>query len=277
MYKYILFDVDNTLTYFRKSFINAAADVLSVAGIEPTADICNRFYEINDEAWFGLDLNQIWREDIKRNYHALYEEYLRRAVHGMVSEFGCGVPGPEKSGECAGADEAAKNGECAGVDEAAKNGGCAGADEAALNELLCRRLGEKEVISPNAIEVLKTLSETHVVSAATNGLVRLQEYKIAPFKEYFTHVFISEALGFVKPEKEYFNAILKTLGAEPSQVLMVGDSISNDIAGANAAGIASCYYNPSGKVNLMDGVPIDNTEPTYTIKDLREVLAIAKG
>ena len=51
---------------------------------------------------------------------------------------------------------------------------------------------------------------------------------------------------------------------------MVGDSLHNDIGGANSAGIASCYYNPLGKINNTDIIP------TYEIRDFNELLEIVK-
>ena len=36
---------------------------------------------------------------------------------------------------------------------------------------------------------------------------------------------------------------------EPSELLMLGDSLTSDIAGAEAAGVDSCWFNPSGAKN----------------------------
>jgi len=52
-------------------------------------------------------------------------------------------------------------------------------------------------------------------------------------------VFSSE-IGRRKPDPAIFEAALTQLGVEPERALMVGDSVANDIAGAQALGMATC-------------------------------------
>ena len=52
---------------------------------------------------------------------------------------------------------------------------------------------------------------------------------------------------------------------------MIGDSLSSDIAGAAAAGIKSCWYNP-------DSLPAeDGIKPDFEIKKLKDVKNIIYG
>ncbi|MBD3857970.1 MAG: HAD hydrolase-like protein, partial [Acidobacteria bacterium] len=48
-------------------------------------------------------------------------------------------------------------------------------------------------------------------------------------------------------------------------VLMIGDSLSSDIAGGVNYGIDTCWFNPDGIA--LDGGP----KPTFTIADLNEI------
>ena len=47
--------------------------------------------------------------------------------------------------------------------------------------------------------------------------------------------------SFGKPHKAHFDACLRDLGLPKEKVAHVGDSLHHDIAGANAAGIASVF------------------------------------
>ena len=57
-------------------------------------------------------------------------------------------------------------------------------------------------------------------------------------------------------------------GLTPENGLVIGDSLSTDIQGANNAGLPCCWYNPAGKARPED-LRID-----YEIRDLRELLDI---
>ena len=51
-------------------------------------------------------------------------------------------------------------------------------------------------------------------------------------------------------------------------ILLVGDSLTSDICGANKAGIDCCWYNPYG------ANPTNKYRMTYMISELRQLLAI---
>lgn len=59
-------------------------------------------------------------------------------------------------------------------------------------------------------------------------------------------------------------------GFAKEQALMIGDSLTADIAGGNAAGIDTVWYNPDHKENTSPAVP------TYVVSDYQELLAILK-
>lgn len=97
-----------------------------------------------------------------------------------------------------------------------------------------------------AAEVVATLkARGYRVYAATNGLSSLQRTRLGALP--LDGVFISEEIGAVKPGVAYFEHILERLGATAAECLMVGDNLSTDIAGAQAAGIDSIWFNRHGK------------------------------
>lgn len=93
--------------------------------------------------------------------------------------------------------------------------------------------------------------------------------KASPIGPYFSQVFISEQLGTQKPEADFFEKIAEQIdGFSKAKALMIGDSLTADIAGGNAASIDTVWYNPEQKVN--DSL----AQPTYTISTYSDLLAL---
>ncbi len=61
---------------------------------------------------------------------------------------------------------------------------------------------------------------------------------------YFNRIYCYLGIGHKKPAGAYFRAILEDLQLPAGQVVMVGDSYANDIAGAVACGLRAVWYNP---------------------------------
>ena len=67
---------------------------------------------------------------------------------------------------------------------------------------------------------------------------------------------ISEEVGSAKPAPEILWEAMRRAGAaDRSRVLMLGDSLSSDIAAAYHAGVDACWFNPKHKKNET-GLPI---------------------
>lgn len=105
----------------------------------------------------------------------------------------------------------------------------------------------------------------------TNGVNATQsnKMKLSGLDQVMDGAFVSELMGCPKPMKGYFDACFAALpeGARETCIL-VGDSLTSDMKGAENAGIASCWFNPKGKEKDLD-VRID-----YEIRQLRELLSI---
>ncbi|MFA6064791.1 MAG: HAD family hydrolase [archaeon] len=82
----------------------------------------------------------------------------------------------------------------------------------------------------------------------------------------FDLVVLSYETGAIKPDKQAFDYVLKKMKTNPTEALMVGDSLRSDIIGSKNAGMHNCLINRLGKV-------IDNAKakPEFTIKSLDEV------
>lgn len=112
-------------------------------------------------------------------------------------------------------------------------------------------LGEQYIMEPGIENTLERLSGSYRIYAASNGVLTMQENRLqlSGLRKYFTDLFVSDDIGYQKPDTNYFKECLNRAGLEPFEILMVGDSLIADIAGANAAGIESCWYNPYGLEN----------------------------
>lgn len=144
-------------------------------------------------------------------------------------------------------------------------------DPAKCNKLHLHHLGQSTVLLPYAEEICRTLSQTHKLYIVTNAVAsvqkrRLAESSIAP---YITDAFISEDAGAAKPSQAYFDYVFARVPElTKDNCLLIGDSLSSDIKGANNIGVPCCWYNLHGDSRPAD-LRID-----YEITDLRQLLDI---
>ena len=149
--------------------------------------------------------------------------------------------------------------------------GLSGPSPAEFNAAYQRRLGDTIVYCDGSDKLVASLRGKVRQYAVSNGTVAAQTRKLARsgFDSLMDGIFLSERIGWEKPAKEFFDAVFREIGEERrAGSIIVGDSLTSDIAGANRAGIKSCWYNPRGAENGT------NAKPDFEIKDLREILEI---
>lgn len=142
------------------------------------------------------------------------------------------------------------------------------ADPEALNLDHLRFLGEGALLLPGAEALCRRLSEDHALYLLTNAVESVQRTRFArsAIAPYFRDVFISETVGCGKPSAAYFDYVFRRVpGLRRENCLLIGDSLSSDIQGANNAGIACCWFNPAG-LPRPEGLRID-----YEVRTLEEV------
>ena len=64
--------------------------------------------------------------------------------------------------------------------------------------------------------------------------------------DWFDPLIISDGLGYRKPGTAAFSLALELVGEAPERVLMVGDSLEDDVAGCHGAGIDVAWINARG-------------------------------
>lgn len=102
-------------------------------------------------------------------------------------------------------------------------------------------------VYPGAVELLAALAPRYRIYITTNGnakssLSRLENSGLRP---YVSRVFVSEEVGVGKPHRRYFRYVSEQIeGWDPDRALVIGDSLSSDILGANNFGLDSVWYWP---------------------------------
>lgn len=123
-----------------------------------------------------------------------------------------------------------------------------------------------------ASELLKALCEKYVIIIVTNGISSIQRSRIlnSPLSPYIYKIITSEEVGYPKPNIKIFESSLLMGGLENrKEALIIGDSLTSDISGGNAAGIDTLWFNPLNLPNNSDSIP---TYIAYSYKDIEKLL-----
>ena len=103
---------------------------------------------------------------------------------------------------------------------------------------------------PGAEETVQALSKKYRLFLVSNGTATVQHSRLtsAGLYPYFEQVFVSQEIGFNKPDKAYFDRCFERIpGFDPKKALMVGDSLTSDIKGGINAGLKTVWINPKHK------------------------------
>lgn len=146
--------------------------------------------------------------------------------------------------------------------------------ETAINfESLYQSIGKKNM-KPNVKvnKLIAELSNCYQIGVLTNGSKGWQLDKLEAIglsgvfpKEY---VFISEDIGYDKPNPEIYHHVLSMASLPPDQVLVVGDSWANDVIAPIQQGLKAIWLNK--KNNQVPQEP----QPLAVITELEELRAI---
>ena len=225
-YKYLLFDLDDTLLDFKKAEKCGVTEAFKKLGIASSDRTVELYSAINLSCWKQYERGEISKEDIYKNRVIMLSEQLGVAID--VEEF---------------------------------------------SNKYFLSLSMQGHTLPFAFTLLNTLSQKgYKLAAATNGARSVQTGRlvasgIAGF--FKSGIFISEQIGLKKPDAEFFDYILNTLGVQnKNEVLVIGDSLSSDIRGAVNARLDSCFVNLKG-----EALP-DNCKPTYVADCLEDVISV---
>ena len=115
--------------------------------------------------------------------------------------------------------------------------------------------GETHILVPEAKEMLDILRDKgYRLFAASNSFGHLQRRRLerAGILPYFEDTYISMDIGYDKPDIRFFQEALRRCGLQPNEVLMIGDSMTTDILGAQAAGIEALFFDRRNNASLLE-------------------------
>jgi HAD superfamily hydrolase (TIGR01509 family) len=141
-------------------------------------------------------------------------------------------------------------------------------DDAGLGSRVAARfLAEARACFETNAPVLERLAQRYRLGIVSNFYGNLPTVcDNAKVRRYFGVIVDSAQVGFLKPDPRIFLAAVEALGIKPSQTVMVGDSLSRDMAGARAAGMAHIWLAPDP---ARQGPPC--CQDDRVIRSLREV------
>ena len=211
MIKAAFFDLDDTLCDDTKAWLHCARAAASLGASRlPTInpeELAQAFLKISETYWMSLDY---------------FDETCGPCLHFALPNFG-------RSSSTIGAPLA---------------GGVA--EEMAS---LYGKMRSTEIsLFPDAMTTLATLREHGVkLACITNGLAVTHEEKVIHLgiDAAFDHVLIAGVIGHFKPDARIFQRALDLCECAASDAIMVGDNLTNDIGGAQMAGIRAYWFNPA--------------------------------
>ena len=121
--------------------------------------------------------------------------------------------------------------------------------------------------------LLDTLFGNYRLYLATNGIVNVQARRIkdSGIGKYFDNIFVSERIGYNKPDKRFFDCAFSEIDDfSHDETVIIGDTLTSDILGGINAGIKTVYFNPKGRKNDT------GITPDYEISSLDELIELLK-
>lgn len=219
MRKYIIFDLDDTLCDYKSAKRIA---------------IC-RVNEKLNQIINGIDIEEFWKEYfiLEKRLFRLYveriidfDEYNLKKFTGVIMEK---------------------------VDNAALLSN-------ELYEIYTDSVIESIKLFEDILPTLKLIKDKeYSLVILTNGPANEQrrKLKILDIEQYIDNIYISAETGLFKPDKKAFEYVLEDLKINPSQTMMVGNSLENDILGAEQIGIKTVLVDRNTHYNDYFGLKIN--------------------
>lgn len=138
-----------------------------------------------------------------------------------------------------------------------------------FNDLFVKFLYDEIEMVDGIEDLLLYLSDKYKIFTASNGVYDMQVNRIkkSNLSKYFTDIFVSDKIGYEKPDKKFFQKIMDLTNFSNDDLIMIGDSIKSDIIGAKNSKIKSIYFNKEDK-------KISDENFTYQVKNLSEIKKI---
>ncbi|MHA8263639.1 YjjG family noncanonical pyrimidine nucleotidase [Lactobacillaceae bacterium Melli_B3] len=224
MYKYAMFDLDDTILDFQRGEVEGIRTILAKYGVDDVEQGRLVYSEINANVW-----RQIEAGGDKSTL--LEQRFIDTFAHFGIDVYG-----------------------------------------AVVNTEYLSLIGDNFHLLPGAKPMLTRLHTAGVtLIAATNGIKRNQLKRLhgTGLDQLFDSAFISEDIGYAKPDRRFFDPIFDQYpGMNRQNVVMVGDGVSSDMVGAQNANLSSIWFNPK-----QNETPA-KINPTYVANTFEDVESI---
>ncbi|MCP4176297.1 MAG: noncanonical pyrimidine nucleotidase, YjjG family [bacterium] len=143
-----------------------------------------------------------------------------------------------------------------------------------VSKIYLSNLSKGCMLIPGAEDTIRALHPEFKMLIVTNGFIEVQKprFENSGISQYFIDIMISDEIGIAKPAKEFFDVIYSKIGKpNKSEIMIIGDSLTSDIAGGINFGIDTCWFNPHQMENK------NNLNVSYEINELHELLKITKN
>ncbi len=130
-----------------------------------------------------------------------------------------------------------------------------------------------------AKEILEALYDDYELYIVSNGTLSIQDSRISVsgIEKYFKKIFISQKIGFNKPDPRFFELCFKEMdGLLKSNAVIIGDSLSSDILGGKNFGISTVWFNPSKALSDLSVIPDFEISSLFEIPNiLNEIFSMS--
>ena len=127
---------------------------------------------------------------------------------------------------------------------------------------------------PDALPFLNKVKGKHTLCLTTGDYApeKVKALEKAGGESYFSYAFDKDHLGLKGHSNSYYNNAVMSTKSDPSDVVVIGDSLEHDIAAARGAGLATVWVNRRG-IALTESSP----QPNFHARDLKEALGYIEG
>ena len=123
---------------------------------------------------------------------------------------------------------------------------------------------------PGVAEVIEQLAGEYTLALAGNAPSNITDVldELGVLR-WFRHREVSGSIGIKKPDERFFHTILDHAGFSPSEAIMIGDRLDNDIIPAKKLGLKTIWFRQGRYAALEPRIP--DELPNKTVSDMKSL------
>ena len=144
-------------------------------------------------------------------------------------------------------------------------------DAERLNSVYFKKLSETGYLLDGAENFIYELKKRGKLYLITNGTPAAQygRLKNLGILELFDGIFVSDEISAAKPSEKFFSIVMDKIKKPKKTCVVIGDSLTSDVQGANNANIECIWF------SKCSNVPKEiNAKPNYKADSYSEIISI---